>query len=85
MHTNDSANPIAATLNKTAMYYNVTLRRLRVIIGTAVSIKYSQCAFGALVIQHAMRMCHIVLLSAACLLYRIFPRIINGTIFGESF
>ena len=31
--------------------------------GNAVSITYSECVFVALVIQHAMQMCHIVICS----------------------
>ena len=34
--------------------------------GKAVSIKYSECVYAALVIQHAMRMRRIILSSAAC-------------------
>jgi len=34
--------------------------------GTTISITYSLCVFVALVIQHAMRMRHIILSSVAC-------------------
>jgi hypothetical protein len=33
----------------------------------AISITYSECVFVALCIQHAKRMCHIILSSVACL------------------
>jgi hypothetical protein len=39
----------------------------------AISIPYSECVFGALVIQHAKRMRRIIFLSEACLFYNIFP------------
>jgi hypothetical protein len=35
--------------------------------GKAVSTTYSECVFVALVIQHAMHMCHIILSSVVCL------------------
>jgi hypothetical protein len=35
--------------------------------GKAISITYSECVFGALVIQHAKRMHRIILSSVACL------------------
>jgi len=50
--------------------YIVTLKRVRVTnVATekAVRITYSDCAFAALVIQHAKRMCHATLSSVACL------------------
>jgi hypothetical protein len=50
--------------------YIVTLKSIRVTtvaMEKAVSITYSECAFAALVIQHAKRMYHATLLTAACL------------------
>jgi hypothetical protein len=35
--------------------------------GKAITITYSECVYVALVIQHAMRMCHFILTFAACL------------------
>jgi hypothetical protein len=34
--------------------------------GKDISITYSECVFAALVIQHAMRMRRVILLSVAC-------------------
>jgi hypothetical protein len=51
------------------MYYNATLRRVRVTIfafGKAISITYSERVFVALVIQRAKRMRRIILSSVAC-------------------
>jgi hypothetical protein len=51
------------------MYYNVTLRRVRVTIVAvekAISITYSDCVSVALVIQHAKRMRRIMS-SVTCL------------------
>ena len=51
--------------------------------GTAISIKYSECASVALGIQHAMHMG----ISVACpaVVYSIFPHyLINGTIFEKN-
>jgi hypothetical protein len=62
---------------------NVTLRRFRVTI-VAVIVKYSECVFVALVIQHSKRVHHIVI----CGLPRstiFFPHyLINGKIFGKT-
>jgi type III secretory pathway component EscS len=53
------------------MYYNVTLRRVRV---TIVAVEKQQalhimcaCVRAVLVIQHEKLVCHIKLLSVACL------------------
>ena len=47
---------------------------------TAISFIYSESVLVALVIQHAMRVRHIVMFPAP--LYNIFPHyLINGTIF----
>jgi len=49
--------------------YDVTLRRIRVtrVAVKKISITYSECVSVALVIQHAMHMCRIILSSVACL------------------
>ena len=53
--------------------------------GKAVGIIYSECVSVALVTQHAMHMCRIVLLSVVCRLYPIFLHyLINGMIFGKK-
>jgi hypothetical protein len=52
------------------VFYNVTLRRVRVTIVAvekAISITYSECMSIALVIQHAKRTRRIILLSVAWL------------------
>jgi len=41
--------------------------------GRAIIIKYSECVFVALVIQHTKRMRHIILPSVACLAMQCFP------------
>ena len=46
------------------VFINLTLRRLSFndcCSGKEISIAYSECVFVALVTQHAMRMCHIVI------------------------
>ena len=53
--------------------------------GKALSIAYSECVPVALVIQHAMRMHHILLSVVACLSVPYFPHYpINGTIFRKE-
>jgi hypothetical protein len=49
--------------------YNVTLRRVRIptIVVKKLSIKYYECVFVALFIQHAKRMRRFMLSSVACL------------------
>ena len=52
------------------MCMNVMLRRVRaatLAVEKQLSITYSECLFVALVIQHAKRMCLILLPSVACL------------------
>ena len=51
--------------------------------GEAISIKYYECMFVDVVIQHALRMSRI-LSSSLLRLYRIFRHFINGTNFGEK-
>ena len=51
--------------------------------GKAISITHSECVSVALVIQHAMRMRHIIMWPAR--LYNIFPRyLINGMILEKK-
>ena len=54
---------------------NVTLRRVRVSCchGKAIIIAYSECVSVALVIQHAMCMCRVILFYVACLALPYFP------------
>jgi hypothetical protein len=47
----------------------------------AIIITYSECVSLALIIQHAKRMRHIILLSVV---RANVPYLINGTIFGEK-
>jgi len=52
--------------------------------GKTISIAYSECVFVAIVIQHAMRMRHIIICGLAPLQY-FFPHyLINDTIFGKE-
>ena len=60
---------------------NVTLRSVRVTIVAVTSITYSECVLVALVIQHAMDMCRIILCGSA-VLFQYYLR--KGTIFGQS-
>ena len=55
-------------LQDTQCAYNLTFRRVRptIVVEKQLSITYSQCVFAALLIQHAMRMRHIILSSVAC-------------------
>jgi hypothetical protein len=48
--------------------------------GQAISITPSECLIVALLIQHAMRMRRIILVSVACLVLIIFFHIKNGKI-----
>ena len=57
-------------LTRQAVYYNVTLRRVRLTIVAAekaIIIEYSQRVSLALVIRHAKRMLRVVLSIVACL------------------
>jgi hypothetical protein len=71
-----------------AVFYNVTLRRVRVTIiavEKAISIAYSECMSIALVIQHAKRTRRIILLSVAWLALPYFSTyLINDTIFRKQ-
>ena len=50
--------------------------------GKAINITYSECVFVALVIQHTMRMRHVILSSVASPPLQHFPHyLINSTIF----
>jgi hypothetical protein len=49
-----------------------------------MSIKYYECAYVSLVIQHAMRVRYIMLSSLVCLGHILAHYLINGTIFGEK-
>ena len=63
-----------------------TLRRVRVTScrAKAIGVTYCECVFVAFVIQHAMRMRHIVIYGPARL-YNIFPHyLINGKIFQKE-
>jgi len=66
--------------------YNVTLRCVCATIDAvekAISITYSECVFGALGTEHAMRMCHSHLWPVW--LWNIFPHyIVKGTIFEKK-
>ena len=65
---------------------DVTSRRVRVTIvcrGKVLSVTCSECVSAVLGIQHANRICHMVICSPA-LLYNIFPHyLINGKIFRK--
>jgi len=66
--------------------YNVTEARSRndCCRGKAISIKYSECVFAALVIQHAKRMRHITFSSVTSMvLPYLFTLPQKGTIFGK--
>ena len=62
--------------------YNITLARLcyHCCSGKTISITYSESVFEALVVQHAMRLRHIVFLLPAWL-YNIFPLYLKKTRF----
>jgi hypothetical protein len=66
--------------------YNVTIRArscCHCCNGKGISVTYSECVFVSVGIQHAMLVHRIILSSVACPgLCHIFPRLINGTIFG---
>jgi hypothetical protein len=47
-----------------------------------ISIKYSECMFVALLIQHEMRMLHSLLLSVACLAVPYFSN--NRSLLGQT-
>ena len=47
-------------------------------------ITYSEGVFVALVIQHAMRMRHIILSSLACPAVQFFPHLIRRKMFGKK-
>jgi hypothetical protein len=49
------------------MLYELKCSRNHCCHGKAIRIKYSKCVSVALIIQHAMRICHIILSSVACL------------------
>ena len=52
--------------------------------GGAIRVKYYECVFVTLVIQHSKRLIRIVLLTVTCLAYNILQHyLINGTIFGK--
>jgi hypothetical protein len=55
--------------------YEVTLRRFfpcnHCCSGKAISIKYSECVFVALVIQHAKRMRHIIICGLSTIRFHI--------------
>ena len=44
--------------------------------GKAISITYAECVSVALVIQHAKRICHIILSSVICLAVIVFFHVI---------
>jgi hypothetical protein len=69
--------------------YKVIFRRVRVTIVAVekqLSITYSECVSVILIIQHAMRMCRIILSSVSCLALPLFSPhyLINGTIFRKK-
>jgi hypothetical protein len=68
------------------MYVNIEVRsHNRCHSGKTINITYLECVFVALVIQHAVRMCRIILSSAYVRLYHIFPYYpINSTIVGGN-
>jgi hypothetical protein len=62
--------------------YNVTRRRVRVIIVAVETLTYSECVSVALVIKHAMRMRRIIFSSVTCLTNTFFTHhLLHDTIF----
>jgi len=87
--------PGKQTINQTGnVRMNVTLRRVvqPLLQWKAIGITYSECVLVALVIQHATRMCHIVIcgLSGSTtffphnFFFRKSCHLLSGTIFGKK-
>ena len=55
--------------------YNITMRRVRVLIAAVKHITYSECVSVALFIQHVMRMRHVIFISVACASLPYFSRL----------